>query len=110
MNGLPRSGKKRLQISKQNKSSKLFKEHGVYKQLVKDELREVEADIFKIFNKHNVKDAVELDAWFQEGRITEAEGWEDFFSLDGLEHNRKVLQDKKKTADLSISVRESLDQ
>jgi len=68
-------------------------EHRAYKQLVKDELREVEADIFKILNKHGIKDAVELDAWFQEGRIAEAEGWEDFFSLDGLEHKRNVLQD-----------------
>ena len=68
-------------------------EHRAYKQLVKDELRQVEVDIFKILNKHGVKDAIELDAWFQEGRISEAEGWEDFFTLGNLEHKRKLLQE-----------------
>jgi len=69
-------------------------EHRAYKQLVKDELRQVEVDIFKILNKHGVKDAIEFDAWFQEGRISEAEGWEDFFtvssSLNKLGHQGQV--------------------
>ncbi|HME56548.1 MAG TPA: hypothetical protein VKM55_30390 [Candidatus Lokiarchaeia archaeon] len=68
-------------------------EHRAYFNLVEDEMRQVEADIFKILNKHGIKDAMELDAWFQEGRIAETEGWEDFFTLDGLEHKRKMLQE-----------------
>jgi len=68
-------------------------EYRAYKQLVKDELRQVEVEIFKILNKHGVKDAIELDAWFQEDRISEADGWEDFFTLGNLEHKRKLLHE-----------------
>ncbi len=68
-------------------------EHRAYNSLVKAELGQVEIEIFKILNKHGIKDAVELDKWFKEGRISEANGWEDFFTLDGLEHKRKLIKE-----------------
>ena len=68
-------------------------EHRAYNGLVKAELGQVEVEIFKILNKHGIKNAVELDMWFKEGRIPEADGWEDFFALDGLEHKRKLLKE-----------------
>lgn len=70
-------------------------EHRAYNSLVKGELGQVEIEIFKILNKHGIKNAVELDTWFKEGRIAEADGWEDFFTLDGLEHKRKLLKEIK---------------
>jgi hypothetical protein len=68
-------------------------EHRAYTSLVREELGRVEVDAFKILNKHGIKDAVELDTWFKEGWISEAEGWEDFFTIDGLEHKRKLLNE-----------------
>jgi hypothetical protein len=68
-------------------------EHRAYNNLVKAELGQVESEIFKILNKHGIKNAVELDTWFKEGRISEADGWEDFFVLDGLEYKRKLLKE-----------------
>ncbi len=68
-------------------------EHRAYCNLVRAELGQVEVDIFKILNKHGIKDAVALDSWFREGRISEADGWEDFFTLDGLEHKRKLIKE-----------------
>ena len=68
-------------------------EHRAYMELVKRELMHVESEMFKIASKHGVKDAIELDAWFKEGRISEAEGWEDFFTLDSLEHKRTILKE-----------------
>jgi hypothetical protein len=68
-------------------------EHRAYDNLARAELVQVEVEIFKILNKHGIKSAVELDSWFKEGRITEADGWEDFFTLDGLEHKRKLLKE-----------------
>ena len=53
----------------------------------------MEADAFKILNKHGINNTTELDTWFKEGRISEADGWEDFFTLDGLEHKRKLLNE-----------------
>jgi hypothetical protein len=68
-------------------------EHRAYNSLVRGELGQVEIEIFKILNKHGIKSAIELDTWFKEGRISEADGWEDFFALDGLEHKRKLLKE-----------------
>jgi hypothetical protein len=64
-----------------------------YTILVLAELGQVEADAFKILNKHGINNTTELDTWFKEGRISEADGWEDFFTLDGLEHKRKLLNE-----------------
>lgn len=55
-------------------------------------LDHVKADMFKILNKHGVTGVHEMDAWFQEGRIEEADGWEDFFELDRHEHKRRSLE------------------
>jgi hypothetical protein len=66
-------------------------EQRAYKNLVEAELKNVEIDMFKILNKHGMKDSIELDSWFQEGRIEEAAAWEDYFELDGLEYKRRML-------------------
>jgi len=33
-----------------------------------------------------------LERYFQEGKIPESEGWEDYFELDGLEFKLKKLR------------------
>ncbi len=64
-----------------------------YRQLVEEEIRQTEVELFHLLNKHGVKSALELDQWFQEGKIEEAKAWEDFFEIDALEFKRKQLRD-----------------
>ena len=55
--------------------------------------RQVEAQLFVLATKHGVRTVQEFDAAIQEGKIREAEGFEDFFSLDHLEAERdKILE------------------
>jgi hypothetical protein len=55
--------------------------------------RQVEAQLFLLGTKHGVRTVQELDAAIQEGKIREAEGFEDFFALDHLEAERdKILE------------------
>ena len=60
---------------------------------LREELKNVEISLFKILQKHGVKNAAELDLFFQKGKKDEAEGWEDFFELDGLEYKRNQIQE-----------------
>jgi hypothetical protein len=53
----------------------------------------VKIKVFKILNTHGVKNLEHFDAWFQEGKLEEAEGWEDFFELDGLIYKQKLLKE-----------------
>ena len=55
-------------------------------------LRHIEAEIFRIASRHEVKDVFQLDQVIQSGKIKEEEGWEDFFELDNLESQRKQMR------------------
>lgn len=55
--------------------------------------RHVEAQLFLLAKKHGVQTVQEFDALIREGKIREAEGFEDFFTYDHLEAEReKVLE------------------
>lgn len=55
--------------------------------------RQVEAQLFALATKHGVRTVQEFDAAIQQGKIREAEGFEDFFALDHLEAEReKILE------------------
>ena len=51
------------------------------------------AELFLLATKHGVRTVQGLDAAIQQGKIREAEGFEDFFSFDHLEAERdKILE------------------
>jgi len=55
--------------------------------------RQVEAQLFLLATKHGVRTVQEFDAAIQQGKIREADGFEDFFAFDQLEAERdKVLE------------------
>ena len=55
--------------------------------------RQVEAQLFQLATKHGVRTVQEFDAAIQQGKIREAEGFEDFFAFDQLEAEReKILE------------------
>jgi hypothetical protein len=55
--------------------------------------RQVEAQLFLLATKHGVQTVQEFDTAIQQGKIREAEGFEDFFSFDHLEAERaKILE------------------
>lgn len=54
-------------------------------------LRSIEADIFRIANKHGVKNIEEFDSKVKQGFFSEKDSWEDFFELDNLENERDKL-------------------
>jgi len=55
--------------------------------------RQVEAQLFVLATKHGVRTVQEFDAAIQQGKIREADGFEDFFALDHLEAERdKILE------------------
>lgn len=55
--------------------------------------RQVEAQLFVLATKHGVRTVQEFDAAIQQGKIREADGFEDFFAFDQLEAERdKVLE------------------
>lgn len=58
---------------------------------LEDRLSEIEALIFKILNKHGIKDIFEVDEYFKTDKIAESDGWEDFFELDGLMTEKQEL-------------------
>ncbi len=64
--------------------------------MIDDKIAENDAHMFKILNKHGIKDIFELDEYFKTGKIAESDGWEDFFELDGLMTEKKELVDVKK--------------
>jgi hypothetical protein len=55
------------------------------------ELRNIEAEIFKIGTKHGIKTIFELDEKLKKGEITEEEMMDDFMELDHLESRRDDL-------------------
>ncbi len=55
------------------------------------ELRNIEAEIYKIGAKHGIKSIFELDEKLKKGEITEEEMMDDFMELDYLESKRDNL-------------------
>lgn len=55
------------------------------------ELRNIEAEIYKIGTKHGIKSIFELDEKLKRGAITEEEMMDDFMELDYLESKRDDL-------------------
>jgi hypothetical protein len=55
------------------------------------ELRNIEAEIYKIGTKHGIKSIFELDEKLKRGAITEEEMRDDFMELDYLESKRDDL-------------------
>lgn len=62
-----------------------------YLMMIDDKIAEIDVQMFKILNKHGIKDIFEFDEYFKAGKIAESEGWEDFFDLDGLMTEKKEL-------------------
>ena len=58
--------------------------------------RHVEADLFLLAKKHGVRTLEEFDTMVKEGKIREADGFEDFFTLDRLEAERDMLTEALK--------------
>lgn len=55
--------------------------------------RDVEAQLFLLAKKYGVQTVQALDSAIREGKIREAEGFEDFFTFDHLEAERdKILE------------------
>ncbi|MBT9139396.1 MAG: hypothetical protein DDT31_01980 [Syntrophomonadaceae bacterium] len=55
------------------------------------ELREVEAEMYKLGARHGIQSVLELDEKLKEGEINEEEMREDFMELDYLESRRDTL-------------------
>ncbi|HMF30167.1 MAG TPA: hypothetical protein VKK79_02035 [Candidatus Lokiarchaeia archaeon] len=66
-------------------------ENHAYFALIREELRQTEADLFKLLNKYGVQSVAEMNTGFQEGRIDEELAWEDYFQIDALEYKRDKL-------------------
>jgi len=62
------------------------------KTFLEKELRNTEAEIYKIGAKHGIKSIFELDEKLKRGEITEEKMIDDFMELDYLESRRKDLQ------------------
>ncbi len=66
-----------------------------YLMMIKHKIAEIDAQMYKILNKHGIRDIFEFDEYFKAGKIAESEGWEDFFELDGLLTEKKELVEIK---------------
>ena len=61
------------------------------KTFLEKELRNIEAEIYKIGAKHGIRSIFELDEKLKRGTITEEEMRDDFMELDYLESKRDDL-------------------
>ncbi len=61
------------------------------KTFLEKELRNIEAEIYKIGSKHGIKSIFELDEKLKNGEITEEDMLDDFMELDYLESRRDDL-------------------
>jgi tRNA nucleotidyltransferase/poly(A) polymerase len=74
------------------------------KTFLERELRNIEAEIFKIGAKHGIKTIFELDEKLKQGEITEEEMMDDFMELDYLESRRDdLLKVMEKTQWISLN-------
>ena len=74
------------------------------KTFLERELRNIEAEIFKIGAKHGIKTIFELDEKLKKGEITEEEMMDDFMELDYLESRRDDLLKAMEKAQWQISL------
>ena len=58
------------------------------KAFLEKELRDTEADIYRIAAKHGIKSILELDEKLKRGKVTEEEISDDFMELDYLESKK----------------------
>ncbi len=56
----------------------------------------LEAEIFKLRAKYNVKSAKDMEELYKRGKIEEEDSWEDFFRLDHLESKLRELHEALK--------------
>ncbi|TKB75352.1 MAG: hypothetical protein E8D45_07690 [Nitrospira sp.] len=56
-------------------------------------IRQVDADLFRLAKKYGVQTVQELDALVLQGKLHEAETFEDFFAFDHLESERDKLSE-----------------
>lgn len=61
------------------------------KSFLERQLRQLEAEIFRISGKYGVSSVEEMEARYREGTLEEADSWEDFQHLDHLEYQRDRL-------------------
>ena len=52
--------------------------------LLTQELHQLEAELFRLLGRYGVQDVFEMETLYQEGKLAEAESWEDFFTIDHL--------------------------
>ena len=55
-------------------------------------LSAIDAEIFLIVKKYGIKDVFELDAKVKKGFIHEKDAYDDYFTLDNLESERKTIK------------------
>lgn len=53
--------------------------------------RQVEADFFRLAQRYGVQTVQAFDELILQGKLREAEAFEDFFAFDHLEHERERL-------------------
>ena len=74
------------------------------KTFLERELRNIEAEIYKIASKHGIKSIFELDEKLKKGEITEEDMLDDFMELDYLESRRDDLLKAMEKAKWQISI------
>lgn len=55
------------------------------------ELRNVQAEIYRICGKYEISKSSEIDDKYRKGEIEEKGSWEDYFKLDHLEYRRRQI-------------------
>jgi len=55
-------------------------------------LRKIETELFLLVKKYGIKDIFEFDSNIKKGNITEAVGYDDYFTFDNLEAERETLK------------------
>lgn len=62
------------------------------KTYLEKKLSKVEADIFLLTKKYGIKDVFEFDSKVKEGFLKEKDAYDDYFILDNLEAERKLIK------------------
>jgi hypothetical protein len=56
-------------------------------------LYKIESEIYLILKKYGIKNILDMDSKVKEGLIKEDQAYEDYFTLDNLEADRKKLKE-----------------
>ena len=65
--------------------------------LLEQELRPMEAELFRLLMRYGIQDVFEMEALYQEGKLEEAQSWEDFFRIDHLTAQIKEIRELLET-------------